>query len=143
MGIRRIQTVAAMTLAGVAGAINVAHAAPPGTNWQECRGVAIMSPIDSPDPCSPPVGGRPQWVPYYTGYWRDCPPMNYLPPSAYWTGLSQGQGYYSPGSYGPYTGARRDEANLLRLGATGAGNGYYPKSRPADFIDMRQFPQQY
>src|SRR5262245_61878592 len=88
------------------------------------RGLAILSPLECPDPCDSPVGGRPCCVPYYPGYARPCRGCyNFTCGSAdacrpVWNGMpSAGSSY---GSYGAFTGARRDEANLLRLGGFSA-----------------------
>jgi hypothetical protein len=112
------------------------------------RGVAILSPIESPDRCPAYVGGKTVYTAYYPDYLphrkrgdRIVIPGNgngYL-----WWGEAAGV----PGStepvegvsrdYGYYSGARQDEANLLRLGGDGnmsevAGE---PAAAQADLID--------
>lgn len=102
------------------------------------RGVAIMSPIDSPDPCPAYVGGRVQSVPYYPGYCPgyNCPP--YAPSYVYRASrpdpaLSGRDFARLPRSdYGPFTGARKDEANLLRLGGM---NLPHQRSNAPDLVD--------
>ena len=111
------------------------------------RGVAILSPLESPDPCDSPVGGTYKIVPYYGGYlWDPCcfPPM-YGPVTSYApTGPGLGKGAlgarpapYREAGYGGFSGASRDEANLLHLGGFGpSANGYYrPHPGNGDIID--------
>ncbi|MGQ0634015.1 MAG: hypothetical protein ACT4QC_05380 [Planctomycetaceae bacterium] len=85
------------------------------------RGLAIRSPLECPDPCDSPVGGRFRCTPYYPGYMPDrrcclwgatvCNGNvgpNWRPAGAY-------------GTYGAYSGARSDETNLRHLGGFGPG----------------------
>lgn len=96
------------------------------------RGVAILSPIESPDRFNRPVGGKTVVTPYYVDY---CPHRHHGPRVLV---PGNGVGYYVHGgmhggihsgvevntleqtSYGNYTGASRDEQRLLHLG--GGGN---------------------
>ncbi len=114
-----------------------------------CRGCAIMSPIESPDPCDPPVGGAYKYRPYYRGYAPDfcCFPPMYGTVSSYpYSGPGFGPGGlgtrpapYGGANYGAFSGASRDEARLLRLGGFGAaGNGSYRPSQNVDVIDRIQ-----
>lgn len=114
------------------------------------RGVAICSPIDSPDPYVPEVGGQPLCVPYYRGFKPDAkypsqsdmpyyyatPGYSYRQPGYGYGGSSQS--VYALRDYGYFSGARKDEANLLHMG------GYNPPSnrsaRP-DIVDMIQSGQ--
>ncbi|HVU85860.1 MAG TPA: hypothetical protein VHD36_00965 [Pirellulales bacterium] len=96
------------------------------------RGVAILSPLESPDHCDYPVGGKCVLTPYYPDYCahRKKGPRIFIP--------GNGVGYFSrrgkrvagygeefvdengqaitETGYGAYQGARQDEENLLRLG---------------------------
>jgi hypothetical protein len=99
------------------------------------RGVAIMSPLESPDPCDSPVGGAYRYTPYYRGFAidRNCMPPLYgtisthgVPQPTWRAGLGQRAVPYASGSYGSFSGGSQDETNLLRLGGFGlAGNGSY------------------
>jgi hypothetical protein len=125
------------------------------------RGIAILPPIESPDmdrdglhPWWPhhyglfvPYYGSPltpictRWrpiayVPYYCGYCR--PHVRYATAPYGDAGMLPPPGIVPEGdpaltSYGPYTGAPRDEKVLLHLG----GNGPYTPSHPGaiDIID--------
>jgi hypothetical protein len=118
------------------------------------RGCAILPPVESPDkpPSHPPklfipyyspltpisVRWRPVvYIPYYCGY---CPnhrvhPRRGVPYGDYGI-FGPTECGYGPGvaGFGPFTGARRDEENLLHLG----GNGpFYPSlTGPTDLIDV-------
>lgn len=129
-----------LALAGTFTVTSTADARGIGSYFKEGRGVPILSPIDSPDCYDSPVGGKVQCVPYYSGYCRDKHPMNYLGAGNNYYNL-QPAGAYPTGSYGQYSGARQDEANLLRLGGFGPGNGYVPPERKADLIDMIEGPR--
>lgn len=111
------------------------------------RGVAIMSPLESPDPCpAPPVGGTYCPTPYYPGYCPDrrCPTIYGVP----YTNGHDGPGYfgnapapYGRSDYGAFTGASRDEANLLKLGGMGPSsrvNGRPYQRESVDMIDRLQ-----
>jgi hypothetical protein len=106
------------------------------------RGVAILSPLESPDPCpAPPVGGDYCPTPYYRGY---CPDrrcfVNY--------GMTATNGYDGPGlfantpapyarsDYGAFTGASRDESNLLRLGGAGPSSRVTGRPYQRETFDM-------
>ena len=106
------------------------------------RGCAIQSPIDSPDLCDSPVGGIYRIVPYYCGYTaghQNVAPM-YAPSSGYGYGYNwPAPGAKGSGNYGYFTGARKDEANLKRLGGIGAGGNTANRSSygsPVDIIDL-------
>lgn len=104
--------------------INAARAGDHCRRQDPERGLAILSPLECPDPCDSPVGGRYKCTPYYPGYLSDrrcCYPV-----SIYSGYASYGSGSY--GTYGHYSGARRDEANLLRLG--GMGQAPVPQAMP-------------
>ena len=103
------------------------------------RGVAIMSPVDSPDGPEPPVGGDAASIPYYCGYWQDCDPELGVPEYQS-TGLPNAprrRSAQAPGDYGSYTGASRDEAALLRLGGAGTG---VARGSPAARLPGRPVP---
>jgi len=111
-----------------------------------CRGSAIRSPLESPDPCDCPVGGRFVCRPYYPGYAYDhkCPTASYTTTSYGITGPGFGPGGmgYRPASYGQanfgsYSGANKDEAHLLHLGGFGPG-GSQPSRGGSDIIDRIQ-----
>jgi hypothetical protein len=100
------------------------------------RGVATMSPLESPDPCDSPVGVAYRYTPYYQGFAIDrrcMPPMygtvsTHGVPHPSWStgGLGQRAVPYVRGGYGSFSGASKDESNLLHLGGFGlAGNGSY------------------
>jgi len=95
------------------------------------RGIAILSPLESPDAYDPPVGGKPLVVPYYPDY---SPHFHHGPrvlvPYGAHGGTSgievpgriidDGQSGAVSASYGVYSGAIHDEEYLLHLG--GASN---------------------
>ncbi len=129
------------------------------------RGLAICSPLDSPDgpgwmpkcwkvPFTPyysplvPISSR--WkttrlTPYYPGYWPDKHGANpYAAGGCGGTGGGPGHGAIQPGdprfsTYGVFTGAVKDDTLLGKLG----GNGLVPYGAPRpprlnspDIIDM-------
>lgn len=101
--------------------------------WKEAvapstRGVAVLSPVDSPDGYAPGVGGRVKSVPYYRGYlWSGSQPSRGASPGGYGfrvPGHGRGAAQAARGAranYGSYSGASQDEAYLLRLGGLGSG----------------------
>lgn len=111
------------------------------------RGIAILSPIESPDHWNPGVGGKPRLIPYYPDYcthpWHG--PRVFVPDNSpnyaarfagvCTTGVEAGT-ETSPG-YGNYSGARQDEANLLHLGGFSGAGGDRTNTAP-DMIDMIQ-----
>ena len=111
------------------------------------RGIAILPPVESPDPCDSPVGGCYKVVPYYRGYLFDprCVPPEYGTVTSYSpTGRGLGAGElggrpapYGTGAYGGFTGASQDESNLLHLGGFGPGGdgSYRPYLQGGDIID--------
>ena len=108
------------------------------------RGVAILSPVESPDHDCVVVGGKPRCVPYYPDWCTH-------PHSGPRLGIPEnGAGYCCPGSpsissmpmadpclagtaeagsYGLYSGGSKHEEMLLHLGGNAA---YDPTLRPAD-----------
>ena len=100
------------------------------------RGLAITSPLECPDPCDSPVGGCYLYTPYYPGYAPDrrCLPIYGQRPMQYSLPAPPPVG---TATYGAFTGARRDEAALLRLGGNGAGvpRTYRPYPANGDVID--------
>ncbi len=129
------------------------------------RGVAIMSPLDSPDTDQMrgffhhpyglfvPYYGSPltpistRWapvvyVPYYCGYHRPHVRFAHVPYGWDGDGLpapgAVPPAELTPSNYGPYSGAPHDQARLLRL----SGNAPYQPSAPGaiDFIDLMQGP---
>jgi len=110
------------------------------------RGVAILPPLESPDPCDSPVGGTYKIVPYYGGYRWDprCVPPLYGTVTTYApTGPGLGQGAlgarppYGQAGFGAFSGASRDEAYLLHLGGFGpsVNSSYRPYPGNGDIID--------
>ncbi|HEY1784834.1 MAG TPA: hypothetical protein VGG30_04765, partial [Pirellulales bacterium] len=116
------------------------------------RGVAIMSPIESPDHDCSDVGGKPLCVPYYPDYCthgRRGPRLS-IPdngggyccagPSTggLAAGLAEQQAAVVPiGSYGYYSGANQNEAALLHLGGNSTPDqAARPAGGPADLIDL-------
>jgi hypothetical protein len=119
------------------------------------RGVAILSPIESPDHDCPVVGGKPLCVPYYPDY---CTHGSHGPRLAI---PDDGRGYCCPGSavsggscptdtlpmtatstYGIYSGANQNESALLHLGGNAMPNPQAgPCTAPADVIDLIQTGQ--
>jgi len=103
------------------------------------RGIAILSPLECPDPCDSPVGGRYRYTPYYPGYSpaRRCLVLYGQTNWAYATPSSQASGA-GTADYGALTGASRDEATLLRLGGNGAAPrgsyGPFPRGN-GDLLD--------
>jgi hypothetical protein len=101
------------------------------------RGIAVMSPLESPDPCDSPVGGCYRYTPYYPGYAPDrrCMILYGQSPWTYGAATSRAPGY-RPADYGPSTGGSRDEAGLLRLGGNGgSAPGTYGPSSGGDLLD--------
>lgn len=116
------------------------------------RGVAILSPIESPDFYDPPVGGKTIYTPYYPDFcpdrWRG--PRVAIP--------GNGVGYLGPGlgvpcptvdsieataagpkGYGDYSGAARNEEWLLHLGGMSTASASpKPSGSPPDLIDLLQ-----
>lgn len=116
------------------------------------RGVAILSPIESPDRCPAYVGGKTIYTRYYPDYlpYRKHGDRVIIPGNGY--------GYHGPrgkmhiasevaasevdavdaGDYGFFSGARHDEQDLLRLGGNGsaADGAEAPVAPQADLIDM-------
>lgn len=87
------------------------------------RGLAIMSPIDCPDPCDYPVGGCYRYTPYYPGYAPDRRCLVLYGTTSCLPGMSSAPGSMrQPADYGAFTGASRDEAGLLHLGGNGPGS---------------------
>jgi len=114
------------------------------------RGVAILSPLESPDPCEYPVGGEYRYTPYYQGYAidRNClPPLYgtvtsypYPAPVGSTTALGGRSAPYGRSNFGAFSGASQDESGLLHLGGFGPGsNGSNrPYQRSSDIIDRIQ-----
>lgn len=111
-----------------------------------CRGSAIRSPLESPDLCDSPVGGKYVHTPYYPGYAPDrrCPLPTYSTTNYGITGPGFGTGRlgsrpatYGQGNYGAYSGANQDEAHLLHLGGFGPGGkgSSQPHRGDGDVID--------
>jgi hypothetical protein len=115
------------------------------------RGVAIMSPIESPDNDCPMVGGKPQCVPYYPDYCTHphhgrriaipddgsgycCPgssPSGAIPAAALPPGVDNSS------TYGCYSGGNQNEAMLLHLGGNSSVDpATRPADAPADLIDL-------
>ncbi|MBX7073817.1 MAG: hypothetical protein K1X71_11775 [Pirellulales bacterium] len=116
------------------------------------RGVAILSPVESPDRCPAYVGGKTIYTRYYPDYlpYRKHGDRVIIPGNGY--------GYHGPrgkvsvtsdvassevdaiesSDYGFFSGARQDEESLLRLGGSGAQPEGSPGSAApqADLIDM-------
>lgn len=94
-----------------------------------CRGIAVTSPWECPDPCDSPVSGEYCYSPYYPGYAPDrrCLLLYGKSPWEHGTG-SRG---YGSGDYGALSGGRRDEKSLLRLG----GNSRATPRTTVDVID--------
>ncbi len=113
-----------------------------------CRGSAIRSPLESPDPCDSPVGGKFVVRPYYPGYlWHDCVPPSYFKTSYSVTGPGFGPvgmgsrpAPYGQGNFGSFTGANQDESHLLHLGGFGPAGGSSQPNRGSsgDIIDRLQ-----
>ena len=112
------------------------------------RGVAICSPLESPDPCDSPVGGKSVYTPYYQGYAPDrrcLPPMYGTVTSYAPTGPGFGAGAlgsrpapYGRSNFGAFSGASQDEAWLLHLGGFGPGAGSPSRPYQGDIIDRMQ-----
>jgi hypothetical protein len=114
------------------------------------RGVAILSPVESPDRCYYPVGGKTIYTRYYPDYCphrrqgpRVCIPGNGYGYLAHGLSISEHVVVEVPADgsgaseYGSYAGARQDEANLLRLGGfSGTGDAHAETSVTPDLIDM-------
>jgi hypothetical protein len=124
--------------AGLAG-VHAAHAGSHCRRAAPDRGIAILSPVECPDPCDVPVGGCYRYTPYYPGYAPDrrCLILYGQTPWQYGGPVSQPMGN-RPSDYGAFSGASRDEASLLRLGGNGAGGRgtYRPYSGAGDVIDQ-------
>ena len=117
------------------------------------RGIAILSPVESPDKWNPGVGGKSRSIPYYPDYcvhpWHG--PRIFVPDnSPNYAARSPGlcaagtetvalePGVVDTNAYGSYSGARHDESNLLHLGgSSGAG---FERTAP-DMIDLIQSGQ--
>ena len=110
------------------------------------RGLAILSPLESPDPCSSPVGGKYRYTPYYPGYKPDRRCLTIY-------GATSTNGYDGPGAfgntpapygrsdYGAFTGANKDEKYLLHLGGMGPSLSVapgQPQRATYDIIDRIQ-----
>lgn len=113
------------------------------------RGIAILSPIESPDHYDPPVGGKTIYTQYYPDY---CPHRRHGPrvlvpgngigylgprgglgvPGAAPPSAEPGAG---PADYGAYAGASKDETALLHLGGESGAERPNPS---ADLIDLIQ-----
>lgn len=116
------------------------------------RGVAILSPIESPDHWDPPLGGHPQCVPYYPDYCKHSThgqrigiPGNGLGYNGPRGATSSTVGAAAPeaaaptgADFGGYSGASQDEAALLRLGGQ---SGIDRAGRAPDLIDRIQTGQ--
>jgi hypothetical protein len=110
------------------------------------RGIAVLAPVESPDPCDEPVGGQYFHTPYYPGYAPDrrCP-VQYVSPFTYGVVTTGPYVGNAPGSakagYGTYTGGSQDEASLMRLGGSGPSSQvpYRPLNEGSgDLIDKIQ-----
>jgi hypothetical protein len=129
-------------VACVATGLFAAHRVHAGSHCRRadpCRGIAILSPLESPDCCDSPVGGCYRYTPYYPGYSPDrrCLVLYGQTNWAY-SGPSSPASGNRPADYGALTGASRDEATLLRLGGNGSAprGTYNPSSRTSgDLID--------
>ncbi|HWB00273.1 MAG TPA: hypothetical protein VG713_17385 [Pirellulales bacterium] len=117
------------------------------------RGVAVLSPVESPDRYQIAVGGKPRRVPYYVDYcphWRlgprVCVPGNglkYLPPQAWIAGAMPSYAGPDgappePNGYGGYSGSSQlDESMLLQLGgnSSGATDAEHVDQAP-DMVDL-------
>lgn len=98
------------------------------------RGIAILPPLESPDPCDAPVGGRYRYTPYYPGYAPDRRCLVLYGQTSWPEGIPQPQ--YPANrlaDYGAFTGARRDEANLLRLGGNSPSARRTAPPQPGSF----------
>lgn len=114
------------------------------------RGCAIISPLESPDPCPSPVGGEYRYSPYYCGYGidRSCLPPMYgtvfthglAAPPAGTIALGRRGVPYGRGDFGSFTGASQDEQRLLHLGGFGPSgdSAASPRTRAPDMIDRLQ-----
>jgi hypothetical protein len=115
------------------------------------RGVAILSPVESPDSWNPGVGGKSRLIPYYPDYcvhpWhgpRVFVPDNNPNYAARFAGVCASEteagveaGTEAAPGYGNYSGARQDEANLLHLGGFSGAGGDRTNTAP-DMIDLIQ-----
>jgi hypothetical protein len=115
----------------------------------DTRGVAILSPIECPDAFDIAVGGKPLMMPYYRGY---CPygphgaGANFCANCFGLLGVGGGPtpidseaGVEAPPGYNGYSGARRDEDNLLHLGGlSGEIPNGPPRTTTPDLIDLIQ-----
>ena len=117
------------------------------------RGVAILSPVESPDHCDYVVGGKPLCVPYYVDYcphWKRGPrvlvpgngvgygrQMMFDVPEAASAIEGTDEAIPAAGSYGLYDGAPKDEARLFRLGGF-SDEGSLPSAeqQTGDLVDM-------
>jgi hypothetical protein len=130
------------------------HACGADKSVPDRRGVAIMSPVESPDHDCSVVGGKPQCVPYYPDYAR---PGKHGPRLGV---PDNGEGYGCPGAvpglgagipatelpagidnasaYGGYSGASQNEAALLHLGGNAAPGAETRPAGTADLIDLLQ-----
>jgi hypothetical protein len=115
------------------------------------RGVAIMSPIESPDHCDYPVGGKTVYTAYYPDYCanRKRGPRLWIPQNG--KGYLAARGYSDhmqpaehdienrpevSADFGQYSGAAENEAALLRLGGFGDPQSSESTERTPDLIDM-------
>lgn len=121
MTTKKSLSTAVLCIAAGLAAANAAYAGSHCYRADPCRGIAILSPIESPDPCDCPVGGCYRYTPYYPGYSPDrrCLMLYGQTNWAYGAQSISATGSRGPG-YGAFSGASRDEATLLRLGGNGA-----------------------
>ncbi|HEY5313782.1 MAG TPA: hypothetical protein VIK18_14740 [Pirellulales bacterium] len=117
------------------------------------RGIAILSPVESPDHWNPAVGGKPRLIPYYPDYcvhpWHG--PRIFVPdnspnyaarfagvPGADASSVEAVAESQTPG-YGNYSGARQDESNLLHLGGFSGSDAATDRTNGTpDVIDLIQ-----
>jgi hypothetical protein len=115
------------------------------TNADPERGLAILSPYESPDPCYEEVGGNYKFRPYYPGY---APNRRCL---LIYGGTTRYSRYgntafpdspMTPGKdYGQFSGGSQDETGLMHLGGSGPSSQipfqpYFPGG--GDIIDRIQ-----
>lgn len=127
MRLRRPLLIAGVALATGISAVQTIDAGSHCRRPAPDRGIAILSPLESPDPCDSPVGGCYRYTPYYPGYSPDrrCMILYGQAPWQYGIPSAQPMGGRSA-DYGAFTGASRDEATLMRLGGNSAvGRGTY------------------
>ena len=131
--------IAGVCLAAGLSATRAVHAGSHCRRAAPDRGLAILSPLESPDPCDVPVGGCYRYTPYYPGYAPDRRCLILYGTTSWQSGPPASPALGNrPADYGTFSGASRDEAGLMRLGGNGAGGRgtYRPyHSGAGDLID--------